>query len=88
MVGWIVFTWDVSSCDAENVLSRLKERVDMFEDGVDGAVVVPPGVPSFNDAGVVSMQYDVPGFEKIVVDSADKELKTNGFSPSDVFLSV
>ena len=55
MVNWIVFAWDIVNCNAVNVLSRLKERVDMFEDGVDGVVAVCSGAPSFGNAGVVSM---------------------------------
>ena len=88
LVCWIIFAGNIVGCDAEDVLSRFKERVDMLENGVNSSVAVSADAPSFNDASVVSMQYDMSGVEKVNVDSADKELEAHSFCPSDVFFSV
>ena len=88
LVSWIVLAWDVTCSDAEDAFSGFEESVDMFENSVDSSVAVSADVPSFDDASVVSIQYDVSGLGKVNVDSADKEFKANGFSPSDVLFSV
>ena len=88
LVGWIVLAWDVTCSNAEGTFSGFEESVDMFENSVDGSVAVSANAPSFDNAGVVSIQYDVSGLGKVNVNSADKEFKADGFGPSDVLFSM
>ena len=51
-------------------------------------VAVSADAPSLHDAYVVAMEYDMAAVGKDSVESADKELKGDGLSPSDVFGSM
>ena len=60
----------------------------MFEYVVDGTVAMSANVPSLHDTGVIAMEYDMVVIGKDSVESADKELKGDGFGPSNVFGSM
>ena len=87
-VCWIVAAGDVACCDAADATGQVKERVDMFEYGVDSSVAVSADAPAFDDAGVVAVENDVVTVRKDGVESADKELKGNGLGPANVLGSV
>lgn len=87
-VSWDVATGNVACCNAADTSGSAEERADILENGVDRSVAMPADAPALHDAGVVSVEYDVVAFGKDGVESADKELKGDGFGPSDVFGSL
>lgn len=59
--------------------------MDMFENSVDGMVVMPTHSPSFDNSGVVAMDNEVLWGIEESVKSMDQEFKADGFSLSNVF---
>jgi len=64
------------------------ERMETFEDLVNGAVATSAIPPTFNHSFVISVDCEVPASSASVVEVADKTFEANSFGPASVLLAV
>lgn len=85
VIGWIASARNVSRESDE--VPFVEEGVDAAEDEVDVSVATTPVLPPVDNASVVTIDAKVRLAGEGSVDAeegADKELKADGLSPSDV----
>jgi hypothetical protein len=66
----------------------VQEVMDPPKNSIDGFVVVPVLPPAFHNASVVSMDKDIVANAWQRGKHIDRKLKANGFSPSNISLSI
>ena len=81
----VVSAGNIIRGDTADVVRSLEERVEMFENLVDGAIAVSANAPALDDAGIVPIHDKVLWLIEVSIEIADQELETDGFCPSDVF---
>lgn len=81
-VRWIFFAGNISRVEVDALLFR--EGMDMLEDLICGSVPAPAFPPAFDDASVVSKDFDVRASGRGRDKREDEKPETNCFSPTNV----
>jgi hypothetical protein len=64
------------------------ERMEAFEDLVNGAIAASAIPPTFNHSFVIPVDCEVPASRASVVEVADKTFEANSFGPANVPLAM